>query len=451
MLTAPTALAFDSDDNLYISDLLCGSILRVAQGAPTVSIFASGLQPAGFDFDSEGRLVVVDRSVIRRFDPDSGQSERIAGDGRDDFQGDDGPAFDASFEFPRGLVIDAADNIFVSDTENFRIRRIDDETGIVTTIAGQEGTIGDGGRAPNALLEAPIDVQFDSSGNLYVSDHADFRVRRVDVDLQIRTLAPTQDLEVAQLTLDPQGAQIVSGGRWNIHRIDLDTLERTIIVGGGEPNGFTPDGELAAGAAFSSIFGVIYDRAGNLYFSESGSDQHNRVRRVDAVTLRLATVAGTGVEGFDGDGGPATAALLHTPIELAFDSAENLYLVDQGNRRVRRVDAVTGLISTIAGGGAEQLRDGLLATEVSLEALGGGMAIDQDDRIYITNRSLIVRVDTATGQLSLIGSGDLGEGGDGGPARDADFTFPVGMTFDDSRNLFIVDGQRVRAIRAPIP
>ena len=461
----PWAIGFDPDDNLFISDSLCGNILRIDAGSDVVSVFATNLQPIGLDFDSQGRLVVVDRSIIRRFDRTTGEQERIAGDGFDDFAGDGGPALDASFRFPRGLVIDAADNIFVSDTENFRIRKINAETGTVTTVAGREGTLGDGGRAPNAVLEHPVDVQFDNSGNLFISDHLDFRIRRVDVNQQITTVPSTQGMEVARMTLDPQGNLTVSRGRWDIHRVDLQTGEWSTIYGGGPTNCFTEDGEIAFGASLAYLGGVAYDRDGNLYFGAIPSpnqpcelpggtvitDRHSRVRRIDAVTGRLSTVVGTGVVGFEGDGGPATQARINDPVEIVFDSLGNLLILDAGNARVRRVDAGSGIITTIAGGGSESISDGLPATDVSFTGLRG-MAIDRDEAIYLSLRPLILRVDPETHQIFVVaGNGRIGVEGDGGSALEADLDFPFGIIFDGSRNLFVIDDQRVRAIKGPIP
>ena len=390
--------------------------------------------------------------------------EHIAGAG-EGFGGDDGPALEALFKFPRGLVIDSADNIFVSDTENFRIRKIDAQTGIVTTVAGREGTLGDGGRAPNAVLEHPVDVQFDNSGNLFISDHLDFRIRRVDVNQQITTVPSTQGMEVARMTLDPQGDLIVSAGRWVIARVDLLSGEWSPLAGGGAPNCFTEDGEIAFGASLAYLGGLAYDRDGNLYFGAipppnqpceaAGrtviTDRHSRVRRIDAVTGRLSTVVGTGVVGFEGDGGPATQARINDPAEIVFDSIGNLLILDAGNARVRRVDVGSGVITTIAGGGSEPISDGLQSTEIVLPGLRG-MAIDEDDTIYLSLRPLILRIDPKARQIFVVaGTGQVGVGGDGGPALEAELNFPFGMIFDGSRNLFLVDNQRVRAIKGPIP
>jgi len=259
---------------------------------------------------------------------------------------DGGPATAAQLNGPLGLALDSG-NLYIVDSTNNRIRRVDLGTGTITTFAGNgaAGYAGDGGPGTAAQLSAPVGVAVDS-GNLYIADFGNNRVRRVD----------------------------------------LATGTITTFAGGGSvPTG---DGGPATAAQINGPFGLAVDSA-NLYIGDTGN---NRVRRVDLATGIITTIAGTGVTGFAGDGGPATAAQLSVPRGLALGSG-NLYIGDVGNHRVRRVDLVTGTITTFAGNGA------------------------------------------------------VGSGGDGGPAAAAQLNFPGGLAVG-SGNLYIAErnNNRVRRV-----
>jgi hypothetical protein len=239
----------------------------------------------------------------------TGTITTVAGTGTIGYGGDGGPAANALLASPVGVATDAAGNLFIADATNYRIRRVDAGTGIITTVVGTGalGFGGDGGSATSALLNFPYGVAIDAGGNLFLSDYHNHRIRRVDAGTGIIT-----------------------------------------TVAGTGVSGYGGDGGPAVNALLNTPTGVAIDAGGNLFLS----DYHNhRIRRVDAGTGIITTVAGTGAFGYGGDGGPATGALLNYPRGVATDASGNLFIADSDNHRVRRVDAGTGTITTVAGTG----------------------------------------------------------------------------------------------------
>jgi hypothetical protein len=227
----------------------------------------------------------------------------VAGNGSSGSSGDGGPATDAEIGNPDGVAVDAAGNLYITDVLHERIRKVDTQ-GIITTVAGNGslGSGGDGGPATDAELNGPQEVAVDAAGNLYIADSYNNRVRKVDIQGIITTVAGT-------------GA-----------------------------SGFSGDGGPAVSAVLNRPVAVSADKAGNFYITDWGNF---RVRKVDTRGI-ITTVAGTGVNGFSGDGGPAISADLGIMGSLALDAAGNLYIGDWSNFRIRRVD-VNGSITTVAG------------------------------------------------------------------------------------------------------
>jgi streptogramin lyase len=197
----------------------------------------------------------------------------------------------------------------IADRSNQRIRRVDAVTGVITTVAGNgaSGFSGDGGPATAANLSGPFGVAVDAAGNVLIADQNNARIRRVDAVTGVIT-----------------------------------------TVAGNGAGGFSGDGGPATAASLSNPVGVAVDAAGNVLIADRSNQ---RIRRVDAVTGVITTAAGNGASGFSGDGGPATAASLSSPWGVAVDAAGNVLIADQSNSRIRRVDAVTGVITTVAGNG----------------------------------------------------------------------------------------------------
>ena len=295
----------------------------------------------------------------------------IAGTGVAGNSGDGGLAINAQFRAPAGIAMDQNGDIFVVERNNHQIRKIDISTGIITTIAGigTPGNSGNGGLAINAQLIEPSNVSFDPQGNLYISGGADHGVRRIDMTTGIIT-------SVAGIGID----------------------------------GFSGDGGLATSAAFNRPTGVAWDSSGDLYIADSGN---NRIRKVDAQTGIVSTFAGTGVSGDTGDGGAAIAAQFSYPSGLKMDKNGNLHICT--HYRIRKIDLGTGIISTVVGTGIDGFSgDGGLAINAKINT-ARQVNFDIEGNIYIaTDGHRVRKIDIVTGIISTIaGTGVFGFSGDG--------------------------------------
>ena len=338
---------------------------------------------------------------------EAGTIRTLAGTGVDGYGGDGGPATAAQLNRPIGVALDAAGNVYVAERENDRVRRIAPD-GTIETFAGtgEFGHGGDGGPATAAQLGEPSDVAVDSAGNVYVADQYNHRIRRVAPDGTISTFA------------------------------------------GDGVEGFGGDGGPATAARLDHPVGVALDLAGNVYVAEI---EGHRVRRI-APDGTIATIAGTGVAGLSGDGGPATAAQLNQPVRVAADAAGNVYIADLDNHRIRRI-APDGTISTFAGTGAEAYGgDGGPATAAQLDE-PAGLALDAVGNLYIADSgNHRVRRIAPDGTISTIaGTGVEGFSGDGGPATAAQLNNPIGVAVDAVGNVYFTDtfNVRVRVVDPP--
>jgi hypothetical protein len=351
--------------------LLCGLWVRPA-AAQTISTYAGtgadgfsgdGGQataatlsyPQAVTADAAGNLYFTDQggNVIRRITP-AGIISTVVGTGVAGFGGDDGPASGASLAGVTGLAIDGSGNLFIADSGNFRVRRVDASTGVITTVAGSgyhnDVLSGIGGPATSAAFDV-FDVAVDAAGNLFIAGWNFHRVFRVDGSTGIVTVfagngsygyggdgGPASDAVLAHpssIATDGAGNVYVGDGtNYNVRRVDAITGVITTVAGNGTPSG--GDGGPATAAGLS-VADLAMDGANNLYIADSVND---RIRRVDAGTQTISTVAGNGVNGFAGDGGSATAASLAGPIGVAVDSQGKIFIADSGNQRIRRV-AVT--------------------------------------------------------------------------------------------------------------
>ena len=328
---------------------------------------------------------------------------RVAGRGTEGFGGDGGPATEAALGGWLNIAVDPRGNLLVSDLFNQRVRRVDAASGRIETIAGTgtRGFAGDGGPATAARLGRIQGIAVDGAGNLYIADTENFRVRRVDAATgRIRTLAGNGGMGISwvwigdghlatraaiqkptALAVDGAGGLFIAGwfsGR--IWRVALAGGTMETIAGNGIP-GVAGDGDLAVAAQIDSLVSLATDRAGNLYVAET--DGH-RIRRIDAGSRRIVTVVGTGRAGFSGDGGPAGKAELRHPTGIAVDAAGNLWIADHGNHRIRRVDAKTGIITTVAGSGANDCR-GRGGAALEMAICPENLAVDHRGRVYFTD------------------------------------------------------------------
>jgi sugar lactone lactonase YvrE len=291
--------------------------------------------PAAVVVDADGNVDIADagNNRIRRVSPD-GTIVTIAGTGTAGFAGDNGPAVGAQLSFPAGLAVDAAGDLFVADAANNRIRRLSPD-GTIVTIAGTgtAGFAGDSGPAVDAELNFPTGLAVDSAGGLLVADQENNRIRRIDPNGTILTIAgngdPTQLSEPTDVAVNPQGTIYIADSMNNCIRV-ASPIGLGTVVGTGV-QGFGGDGGRADAALLSRPHSIRFDRAGHLYVADTGNQ---RIRRIDTLGT-ITTLAGDGAFGFLGDGGSGTSAELAGPVGLAVDGDGNVLVADQGNDRVR--------------------------------------------------------------------------------------------------------------------
>lgn len=309
------------------------------------------------------------------------------------------------------VALDQAGNLYFSEYGGNTVRMISAATGVETILAGTgtAGFTGDGIAATASELNYPTSIALDKAGNLYITDSGNNRIRRVAA-----------------------GTGLIS-----------------TVAGPGVAGTLGDSGP--ATSAYIGPSAIALDSPGNLYIADAAN---NRVRMVAAATGIITTVAGNGtLTPFGGDGGLATAANVRTPYGLGFDAVGNLYIQD-GTSRIRKVNAITGIITTIAGNGiASSSKYGSLATATPIfpEGGSGGIASDKAGNIFFSNTpSSVAKVDAATGVIiSVAGNGYSGFSGDGGSATMAGFDSPQGVAVDPSGNLYIADYDRIRKVTSP--
>ena len=322
---------------------------------------------------------------------------RVAGTGTPAMSGDGGPALSATLNEPRDTAIGPDGSIYLTDTFNNRIRRIDEVTGIITTVAGTGSDVYNGDNIPatQASLKWPHDVTVADDGTLYIADSDHHRVRRVDADTGIIT------------TVLGTGRSGTSGDNGLGTKALLKKPKSVALYGGG------------------------------LYVA----DLSNRVRRLDLATGIVTTVAGNGAAGYSGDGGPATLARLNTPQRIAIDSTGSIYIADTGNNRIRRVDGTTGIITTVAGTGVAGFSGDNGQGKAARLKAPRGVTLEGDGTLYIADsgNNRIRKLDLASGVITTIAGSAKGFSGDGGPASAARFTNPRGLTVDAAGRLIVCD------------
>jgi hypothetical protein len=293
-LTIPYGVAVGPAGSFYIADTGTGRVRKVSASG-VITTVASGLSsPTGLAVDSVGNVYIAEKHAhrVRKLNT-QGSLLVVAGTGAAGFSGDGGQATAAQLNFPTGVAVYNG-NLYIADENNHRVRKVD-PSGVITTVAGNgtAGSSGDGGQATSASLNLPTGVAADGGGRLYVVEQGGNRVRRVGLDGIITTFA-----------------------------------------GAGE-YGFSGDGGPAAAARLASPFGAAVDGSGNVFIADSSNQ---RIRRVDSSSGVIKTVAGSGAQGFSGDGGPATRAQLSQPLGVAIAADGDVLVADSYNHRVRSLD-----------------------------------------------------------------------------------------------------------------
>lgn len=335
--------------------------------------------------DNSGNVYVVDQFNNRIRKISGGKINTIAGDGTAGYYGDStatvstAPAIDAEVNSPTGLALDAKGNLYIVDRDNNVIREVN-SAGNISTVAGDNaagaGYSGDNASALTAQLNLPTSMAIDSAGNMYIADTVNNRIRKVTISTGFMTTLAGSDL-----------------------------------------HGYQGDGGTATAALLDSPVGICLDAAGDIYFSDS---ENHAIREI-ATNGVIYTVAGNGIGGFAGDGGPATQAELFYPKGIAMDAAGNLYIADYTNQRIRKVSA-NGIIETIAGIGITgQYGDGGPANQAELN-FPTGVAVDNAGNVYIAdNQNFVVRLltpvapsITPNGVISASAFGAFGAAAPGG-------------------------------------
>jgi len=355
------------------------------------------IDPRGRASDPSGILYFISSNCVFKLDQ-NGVVTRAAGSSRmTRYSGDGGPAVGAELRTPSGIAIDAAGDIFIADASDYRVRKVSPD-GLISTVAGTgvQGYSGDGASATSAQLSRPTGLTTDTKGDLFIVDGV--RVRKVSLSGTITTVA------------------------------------------GNGTIGFSGDGGPATGAQLNSPYGVAVDSAGILYISDDGS---LRVRKVSPNGI-ITTVAGTGVSGSAGDGGPAMSAQLTGATGIAVDTSGNLYLAESNSESgayecpscIRKISAA-GTITTVAVG------LGLIEPRA--------LATDQAGTLYIAETGTgRIRKISPEGFTSIVaGNGaTTSYGGDGGPVTGAQFFWPTGVAVDADGTVYVADtfNNRVRAV-----
>jgi sugar lactone lactonase YvrE len=349
-----------------------------------------------------------------------GVIQRYAGTGIRGYGCDGEEAIATRLGGPAGLAVDRADNIYVAEFHNNVIRKIDSKTGRISTVAGcgLKGSMGDGGPAVCAQLNGPEGVFVDSSGNIYIADTYNHKIRKVDAKTgAIKTIAGTGHA------------------------------------------GYDGDGIKADDTRLDQPSGIVVDSKGNVYFNDYKND---RVRKIDTSGY-ISTYAGTGIPGYSGDGGPAYKAGINDVYGLAIDRHDNLYIMDSLNFSIRKVDAATGTISTVIGKGKpgeiveyEKIGNSYIGGPVHEK---GNIGIEAPHAVEVDQRGNIFIGDTGSNRIrmadvqcdlvyTIAGNGTKGNSGDGGIARAACLNVH-GLRMDSKGNLYFVDflSHVIRVIR----
>ncbi len=295
---------------------------------------------------------------VRRINLQEGTLHNFSGIGETCYSGDEGLCGEAGLYLPLGVAFDSQNNLYICDSGSNRIRKVDHATGIITTVVGtcQHGFNGDG-PALDVNLTWPAAIAFDHEDVLFIADTQAHKVRRFDPKTGlVTTIAGTWSAEdeAREQPLVARNLVVLSGDAIGIDFSDDQGWLMPVCSDGLDMSMYLDDGRPATEARLYDIVGLAVDASGDVYVVDKGS---NRVRKIDYRTGIISTVAGVCRYGYDGDDKPAVRAMLHAPEAVIFDQENNLYISDTMNHRVRKVDGKTGLISTVAGNGDSGYED----------------------------------------------------------------------------------------------
>ena len=441
-LTYPAAIDVDRAGNVYFCEPT--RVRQIESATGIIRPVLSGLTSCkGLATDTNGNLYVVDDylRVIYKVDS-SGRRTTFAGTGGVGVSGDDGPATLATFRQPTDVVADSAGNVYIADLGGGLVRKVN-PSGTISKIAGNytaQGFWGDGGAARDSWLSQPTRVALDASGNLLVADRNNQRIRRIDVDptagtitanSRISTVAgngnnglsgdggpATQASLMLPDALAVDGTKLYIGSRSQnpyenrVRRVDAAGVINSIV--GLTSNGDGKSRDLTVLQPKKLATGARCGGNSSLYVADT---LNNQVRKIDLTTMAVATIAGNGQSGFSGDNGPAVAAHLASPADVAVDNLGNVYIADTGNFRIRVVDCA-GTIRTYAGTGSYGASgDGGAATSAKF-MIPSGLDVDAARNVYISDSAAnrIRKVQSDGIIVAFAGTGIAGFTGDGGQA-----------------------------------
>jgi hypothetical protein len=419
-------------------------------GGPATS---ASFQVEDVAIDGTGNVYICDGNNhrIRKVDT-TGIISTVAGSGISGFSGDGGPAVFARLNSPRSIAADAAGNVYIADYTNGRVRMVDN-LGIIKTIAGGGSATGNGIPATSASIGLPTIVRLDGAGNVLI--YANKRVFKVDGAGIITHIAGNDTLgfsgeggpataakfnNISDIAIGTSGDIYIADYNNNrVRKVDAFGIVNTVVGNNLAAIGYGGDGGNPLLALFGNITGFAPDKFGNLFIADYGN---NRVRKLSASGV-LSTYAGNGLAAYYGDGDTATSAAIYQPSAVAPDRFGNIYIAEYGSGHVRKVNP-SGIITTLAGGGGT-LGDGGPATAALVSARG--VAVDTSGNVYISDwyNNRIRLVDVTTGTISTVAGG--GSGGDGGAATNALLNNPQYIALDKSGNLYI-GGSPIRKVNS---
>ncbi len=473
-LNTPLGVAADSAGNVYIADTNNNKVMKVDGSGILTTIAGTGTRGYGGDggnaqqarlnkpyavtLDPNGNVVIADSGNGRIRKIVNGVITTVAGYGAPGYGGDGGSATRARLLVPTSVAYDTNGNLFIADLGNNRVRRVS-ASGIITTVAGTgvKGFGGDGAPATKARLSYPTGVATDRFGNVFVSDFGNNRVRVVDKNGVITTIAGLGIPGFGGDGGDARRARLF--GPWSVavkddvllvaeavnNRVRAVTSDLKIsTIAGTNADGYSGDGGRATNARLFRPTAITQNRNGSLYVADLGD---NRIRVVGTSGI-VSTIAGLKARASTGDGGPARKAHLASPTGVALDRWGNVYIAEYSTHRVRRID-YRGIITTVAGTGIPGYSGDRGPARYARLSYPTSLTTDGSGNVYVADMGnhRIRRIDRRGIITTVVGTGRRGPGGVEGPATRAELNLPIGVTWGADGNLYIADAGNNRVKR----